>query len=166
MSKYLLFNFFFSLHAFFLDLAGRNFFSFSTRLLFLFLFFLPFYFLLLELSCFSSFFLLFFWGLVSTVVFLLFSFLLSRGAAFFFLFSVLSFFLVSFFWGPCVFSLPLYRLNKPLEIYTHVLSLIVSLITQSYHTHDTDMPSSGSKYIYVPYPYTDMRNGHIMFIYL
>ena len=159
---FLLFLFFSCL--FFLDSLVTNsfFFSFSARLLFLFLSFPAW-----SAAFFSS----YFWSgvfplfLVSSTAFSFFFswrpcvdscvfsfslfFFLGAPHFFFFLFSVLSFFfsLFLFFWVPCVFSLSFHRLNKPLEIDTHVLSLVVSLITLSYHTHDTDMPSSGTKYV-------------------
>ena len=55
-------------------------------------------------------------GLVSTVVFLLFSFLFLLRVPHFVFHVFGFFFLVSFFWGLCVFSLFFHRLNKPLEI--------------------------------------------------
>ena len=148
------------------------FFFFSSCLFFLgvelcyffFLFFsrLFFSFFLLELRCFST----------SLFGVGLFSFFFLGDAEFVLLvFGLFSLFLI--FWGPCVFSLSpslspslsLYlsislslsfdRLNKPLRnrflIFLSHFSdrLRGTMVNQSYYTHDTDMPSSGAKYVYV-----------------
>ena len=133
MSKYFLFFFFFSFHAFFLDFAGSNlFFSFAARLLFLFSFFFHVFFfssLGVELSffCFFPFFL---GALYRQLSFLFFSFFGGWGCAAFCFSCFWLLFLVSFFWGPCVFSHSFHHLNKPFEIDPMFLavSLIVSLI--------------------------------------
>ena len=133
--------------------------------------FLHAFFFFLELSCVTSFFffsfqafffsfLFFFW---SCAVSLLFSVLdifpfLSGGrricsSCFW------SLFLVSYFLGPCVFSLSLSldRLNKPLRNrFLLVLSrfsdrLRGTMVTQSKTISWTICPSSGTKYVYVPY---------------
>ena len=68
-------------------------------------------------SCLSSFFLFFAWGtaffffVFGVELFSSFSFLFSGGAAFCFWLLFLS-----FFWGPCVFTLSFHHLSKPFEI--------------------------------------------------
>ena len=125
-------------------------------------------FFFLELSCVTSFFLFFsrLFFLFTFGVALFFSFFSFRCWTFLLFFSggyricsswFWSLFLVSYFLGPCVFSLSLSfdRLNKPLRNrFLIVLSrfsdrLRGTILTQSYYTHDTDMSSSGTKYVYV-----------------
>ena len=133
--------------------------------------FLHAFFFFLELSCVTSLFLSFFFFFFSRLFFFFCLFLLFFwSCAVFLLVSVLyispfSFwgvpnlfflFLVSFpcflFSGAlCFLSLSFDRLNKPLRNrFLLVLSrfsdrLRGSMVTQSYYTHDTDMPSSGAK---------------------
>ena len=130
------FFFFFSFHAFFSWLRWLQsfFFSFSTRLLFLF--FLPFFFFSWSWAVFLFFFLFFF----------------CLGHRIFSCFRCWAFFLVSFFWGPCVFSLSFHRLNKLLEIDPMFLAVSLIVWTPSRNHAMNDMPSSGTKYVYVPYP--------------
>ena len=157
MSKYLLFSFSFLFIPFFLDFAGCNLFFLLFSALLLFLFFLPFFFLLLELSCFFFFFL---------------SFLLGAPHFFLIVFGVELLSCFFFFWGPCVFSLSLLLLNKPLEIDPMFLAVYLKDIPSRNHAMN-DMPSSGTKYIYVTYPYMNMcemdifipvRKTFIMFV--
>ena len=137
----------------------------SKYLLILFLFFMPFFFL--ELSCVPSFFFsfhAFFFFSFSFGVALIFFFFSFRWTFLLFLSRgyricsscFLSLFLVSYFLGAlCFLSLSFDRLNKPLRNrFLLVLSrfsdrLHGTMVTQSYYTHDTDMPSSGAKYVYV-----------------
>ena len=135
------------------------FFFFSSCLFFSWswVMFLHFFFLFFSFL-FTPFFFFFFFFFWSCAVFSssslfgvgLFSFFILRGAAFILLvFGLFSLFLI--FWGPCVFSLSFDRLNKPLRNrFLIVLSrfsdrLRGTMVTQSYYTHDTDMPSSGAK---------------------
>ena len=129
------------------------FFSWSWVVILLFFSFLFtsffFFFFLLELRFFSS----------SLFGVRLFSFFILKGAEFVLLvFGLFSLFLI--FWGPCVFSLSFDRLNKPLRNRSPIVlsrfsdRLRWTMVTQSYYTHDTDMPSSGAKYVYVTLPYT------------
>ena len=101
------------------------------------------FFFLLELRCFST---------SSLFGVGLFSFFFLVGAEFLLLvFGLFSLFLI--FWGPCVFSLSFDHLNKPLRNRFPIVfsrfsdRLRGTMVTQSYYTHDTDMPSSGAKYV-------------------
>ena len=135
----------------------------SKYLLILFLFFMPFFSFGVELCYF------FFFSFLFTPSFFF------GGDALFFFFSVLdiflflsggrricsscfwSLFLVSYFLGPCVFSLSLDHPNKPLRNrFLLVLScfsdrLRGTMVTQPKTISWTICPSSGTKYVYVPY---------------
>ena len=117
--------------------------------------------LLLFFFSFHVFFFSFFFFGVALFFFFFFSFrcwtfllFLSEGGGEFVLLVFGLFFLFLIFWG-LVFSLSLSlsfdRLNKPLRNrFLIVLSrfsdrLRRTMVTQSYYTHDTDMPSSGTK---------------------
>ena len=116
ISSFIFYNSLNSIHKLIYDRQKKdNTYTMTKYLLFSFLFFMPFFFLLLELSCFSSFPFLFSGGLVSTVVFPLFLFFFLEVPHFVFLIFGF-FFLFLFFWGHCVVSLSFHRLNKPFEI--------------------------------------------------
>ena len=134
----------------------------SKYLLNLFLFFMPFFFLGVELCYFFFFFsfhalLFFFWGCAVLLFSVLDIFLFLSGGRRICSSCFWSLFLVSYFLGPCVFSLSLSldRLNKPLRNrFLLVLSrfsdrLRGTMVTQSKTILWTICPSSGTKYVYV-----------------
>ena len=135
--------------------------------------FLHAFFFFLELSCVTSFFsFLFtpsfffffsFWGCAVLLFSVLDIFLFLSGGRRICSSCFWSLFLVSYFLGPCVFplslslSLSLDRLNKPLRNrFLLVLNrfsdrLRGTMVTQSNTISWTICPSSGTKYVYVPY---------------
>ena len=134
----------------------------SKYLLILFLFFMPFFFL--ELSCVTSFFFFsfhaflffFFWGCAVLLFSVLDIFLFLSGGRRICSSCFWSLFLVSYFLGPCVFSLfSLDRLNKPLRnrfllVFSRFSDrLRGTMVTQSKTISWTICPSSGTKYVYV-----------------
>ena len=146
------FFFFFSIHAFFLDFTGSIFFffSFAARLIFLFSFLHAFFFSSLGVGLFFFFFLSFFLGTLCRQLCFFFLLFFFPGKPHF-VFTVFGFFCFSFFWGPCVFSLSFYRLNKQFEIDSMFLavSLIVSLIhvdtVRNHAMNDMLRPSAPNK---------------------